>query len=256
MNKKDISLQVYTTRNFKPFTDVLNFISHSGITNIELFGLETINLNNFKKYINNYKLTCKSSHVSFESLIDTSDIIKRAKSLGIQNIIVPAPPKKGNNFEDQFSLDEEEWVSFGKQLSSYISPFEDSGLTLGYHNHSFEFKPLPSGKLPIQCIMEYNDKLKFEIDLGWTIAGGANPITWIDQYSDKIIACHLKDFFDENKDMLNHANQSAVGDGFINWRELLNSIRKTNCKLFILEHDDPVDYKNYILKSIKNLEEL
>ncbi len=256
MNKKDISLQIYTTRNFKPFVDVLNFISNSGIKNIELFGLETIDVNNLKKNINDFKITCKSSHVSFESLKDASTIIKSAKLLNIQHIIVPAPPKRGNKFEDYFSISEEEWISFGKQLSSYVSVFEDSGLTLGYHNHSFEFKPLSSGRLPIQCIMEHNDKLKFEIDLGWTIAGGADPINWINEYSNKIIACHLKDFFDKNKDMLNHQNQSPVGDGFIDWKVLISTIKKTNCELFILEHDDPSDYKRYVLRSIENLADI
>ena len=53
--------------------------------------------------------------------------------------------------------------------------------------------------------------------------------------------------------MLDHSNQSAVGDGFINWRELISKIKKTNCNLFIIEHDDPKDYKNYINKSLTNL---
>ena len=44
--------------------------------------------------------------------------------------------------------------------------FEDAGLTLGYHNHSYEFKALPSGKLPIECMMDHNENLKLEIDLG------------------------------------------------------------------------------------------
>ena len=53
--------------------------------------------------------------------------------------------------------------------------------------------------------------------------------------------------------MLDHSNQSAVGDGFINWKELINKLKKINCNLFIIEHDDPQDYKNYINKSLANL---
>ena len=56
--------------------------------------------------------------------------------------------------------------------------------------------------------------------------------------------------------MLDHNNQSAVGDGFINWNEIINSIRQTNCELFILEHDDPKDYKDYTLRSINNLRDI
>ena len=102
-------------------------------------------------------------------------------------------------------------------------------------------------------MMEHNENLKFEIDLGWAIAGGADPLSWIEQYSNKIIACHLKDFYSKDKDMLDHDNQSAVGDGFIDWSTLILALKKIGCKLFILEHDDPKDYKDYTLRSLNNL---
>jgi sugar phosphate isomerase/epimerase len=137
-----------------------------------------------------------------------------------------------------------------------VNIFEDAGLTLGYHNHSYEFRPLPSGKLPIECMMDHNENLKLEIDLGWAVAGGADPSIWIKKYSNKIIACHLKDFFSKEKDMLDHNNQSSVGDGFIDWVRLISSIGETKCELFILEHDDPKNYKEYILRSIENLKDL
>jgi Sugar phosphate isomerases/epimerases len=95
--------------------------------------------------------------------------------------------------------------------------------------------------------------LKFEIDLGWTIAGGADPIPWINKYSKKIIGCHLKDFYDQSKNLLVHEEQSAVGDGFIDWRTLITEVKKTPCEVFILEHDDPKDYKEYTTKSLENL---
>ena len=53
--------------------------------------------------------------------------------------------------------------------------------------------------------------------------------------------------------MLDHENQTSVGSGFINWKDIISNIHKTNCELFILEHDDPKDYKNYITDSMNNL---
>ena len=257
MNLEDISVQLYTTRKFEPYSSVINFIKDTGIKNIELFGIESLNLENFKTMMESNNITSLSTHVGFESLKNSQNIIERAKKLNIKHIIVPAPPVvKNKEFKNSFDLNEDEWTAFGKDLSSYVSIFENEGFTLGYHNHSYEFIPLPSGKLPIECMMEHNENLKFEIDLGWTVAGGAEPIEWINNYSNKIIACHLKDFFDSQRDMLNHENQSAVGDGFIGWSKLISSLKNTNCELFILEHDDPKDYKEYINKSIKNLQDI
>ena len=35
--------------------------------------------------------------------------------------------------------------------------------------------------------------------------------------------------------------------------DLINKIKKTNCNLFIIEHDDPKNYKDYITKSLTNM---
>ena len=257
MNNKEISVQLYTARKFKPFGPILDFFSKSGIVNIELFGLESLNVEEFRNMMQTFNITSQSTHVGFEALKDYKNIIERAKKLNIKHVIVPAPPaKKEAEFKNLFEMNQEEWSTFGRDLSSYVSRFEDEGLTLGYHNHSYEFKPLPSGKLPIECLMDQNENLKLEIDLGWAVAGGVDPNPWILKYADKIIACHLKDFFNKDKDMLDHDNQSAIGDGFINWKELFASMKETKCKLFILEHDDPKDYKDYVLRSIENLRDI
>ena len=257
MNKKDISVQLYTTRNFQPYGSIFEFIKESGVSNIELFGLESLNIEEFKQMMDSNNISSHSTHVGFEALKNTKNIIDRAIKLNIKHIVVPAPPERKNaNFSNTFEMNEEEWTVFGKDLSYYVAQIQDAGLTLGYHNHSYEFRPLESGKLPIECMMDQNENLKLEIDLGWAVAGGADPIDWIKKYSYKIVACHLKDFFSKEKDMLVHDNQSAIGDGFIDWSQLISSIRETNCELFILEHDDPKDYQDYILRSIENLKDI
>ena len=257
MEKNEISIQLYTVRKFEPYENILNFFSQSGITNIELFGLESIDVDEFKIIMGSANISSRSTHVSFEALKDIQNVVDRAKKLGIKHVIVPAPPaRKDAEFKDTFQMDQSEWTTFGKNLSMYVNKFEDAGLTLGYHNHSYEFNPLPSGKLPIECMMEHNENLKFEIDLGWATAAGVDPLPWLEKYSNKIIACHLKDFFSKDKDMLDHDNQSAVGDGFIDWSRLILELKKNGCKLFILEHDDPKDYKDYTIRSLKNLESI
>jgi sugar phosphate isomerase/epimerase len=257
MNKQDISVQLYTTRKFQPYSPVLNFIKDSGIANLELFGLESMNIDEFKNIMDSNNITSHSTHVGFEALQDSKNIVERAKKLNIKHVIVPSPPaKQEGDFRNSFEMTEEEWIVFGKNLSSYVNQFEEEGLTLGYHNHSYEFKPLPSGKFPIECMMDQNENLKFEIDLGWTIAGGVDPISWVQKYSNKIIACHLKDFYSKEKDMLDHDNQSAIGEGFIDWSKLISSVKETNCELYVLEHDDPKDYKEYISRSVENLKDI
>ena len=252
MEKKNISFQVYTARNFKPYEGILKFLSESGIQNIELFEVEAFD--EIKDLLEKYNLTAKSSHIGFDTLKNSKQIISSLQKLNVKHAIIPCPTgKPGGKFEAIFDKNENEWNEFGKELSSYVSIFEDNGITLGYHNHAFEFNKLPSGKMPIECILEHNENLKYEIDLGWVVAGKADPIYWTKKYSSRIIACHLKDFSSPEKDLISHDSQCAVGDGFIDWSSLLNEVKKTDCEIFALEHDNPNDYKDYILKSINNL---
>tara|TARA_B100001123_G_scaffold433369_1_gene557966 strand:+ start:111 stop:878 length:768 start_codon:yes stop_codon:yes gene_type:complete len=252
MEKKNISFQVYTARNFKPYEGILKFLSESGIQNIELFEVEAFD--EIKDLLEKYNLTAKSSHIGFDTLKNSKQIISSLQKLNVKHAIIPCPTgKPGGKFEAIFDKNENEWNEFGKELSSYVSIFEDNGITLGYHNHAFEFNKLPSGKMPIECILDHNEKLKYEIDLGWVVAGKADPIYWTKKYSSRIIACHLKDFSSPERDLINHDSQCAVGDGFIDWSSLLDEVKKTDCEIFALEHDNPNDYKDYILKSINNL---
>ena len=125
MNKKDISIQLYTTRNFQPYAPILEFVKEVGVVNLELFGLESINIEDFKNLMDINNITSQSTHVGFESLKDTQNIIDRANQLNIKHVIVPAPPaRKDSDFKNTFDMNEEEWISFGKDLSSYVSKFE------------------------------------------------------------------------------------------------------------------------------------
>ena len=252
MKKEEISIQVYTARKFKPYEEIFEFLSSEGIINVELFEVEAFD--ETKDLLPKYNLTSLSSHIGFETLRNTDQIIKSLKTLNIRHAIVPAPVgKPGDKFESIFDKNEEEWNQFGQELSSYVKVFEDSGLTLGYHNHSFEFNQLPGGKMPIECILDHNENLKFEIDLGWTVAGKQDPIIWIKKYANRIIACHLKDFYSKDSNLMDYKEQSAIGEGFIDWVKIISEVKKTNCEIYAIEHDDPADYKDYTTKSLNYL---
>ena len=253
MNINQISFQLYTARKFTPYRSIFEFISSTGIKNIELFALSDFDEIEIKDMLQKYNLTSLSAHISFESLEQIDIILNKLKYLNIKHAIIPAPKAiPGKEFEDFFKISEDEWIKLAKEISKNIKIFNDNGFSLGYHNHSFEFNVLPSGKYPIEYIMGENENLKFEIDLGWTTAGKANPIEWINKYKNQIIACHLKDFYSD-QNMLDHKNQSSIGEGFLNWKELLSKISETPCEIIAIEHDDPEDYKTYITKSLEYL---
>ena len=72
MNKQDISVQLYTTRKFQPYPPILNFIKEAGVVNLELFGLESMNIDEFKNISNNDIINKLSNINSLNS--STSDL--------------------------------------------------------------------------------------------------------------------------------------------------------------------------------------
>ena len=67
MNKQDVTMQLYTTRHFKPYEPILKFLSDSGIVNIELFGLESMNTDEFKSMMDQSNITSKSTCLLYTS---------------------------------------------------------------------------------------------------------------------------------------------------------------------------------------------
>ena len=82
MNKNQISLQVYTARNFKPYENIFKFLYESGIENVELFEVEAFD--ETKDLLEKYNLTAKSSHIGFDTLKDTKKIISSLKNLEVE----------------------------------------------------------------------------------------------------------------------------------------------------------------------------
>lgn len=71
----------------------------------------------------------------------------------------------------------------------------DAGLQFCYHNHGFEFEPLPDGRLPLDVLMSATDPalVKLELDVFWVGITGNDPVAMIGKYGSRIALMHLKD---------------------------------------------------------------
>ena len=58
MKKKEISIQAYTARKFKPYEEIFKFLSSEGIINVELFEVEAFE--ETKDLLQKYNLTSLS----------------------------------------------------------------------------------------------------------------------------------------------------------------------------------------------------
>jgi sugar phosphate isomerase/epimerase len=68
------------------------------------------------------------------------------------------------------------------------------GLTLGYHNHWWEFEPKIEGVHALEVLAERLDpRVALEIDTYWAAVGGAQVPQLLERLGDRVVALHVKD---------------------------------------------------------------
>jgi sugar phosphate isomerase/epimerase len=68
------------------------------------------------------------------------------------------------------------------------------GIKFGYHNHEYEFEN-KEGKVLYDILLDNTqpDLVHMELDLGWVIVGGKNPLDYFNKYPGRFPLWHLKD---------------------------------------------------------------
>ncbi|WP_455271328.1 sugar phosphate isomerase/epimerase family protein [Rhizobium herbae] len=247
-----VSFQLYSARNFPPLSDVLKTVGAAGYKQVEGYGalyaaLDDAALAALKADMDKNGLTMPSAHFSLDLLeSDPVRAVHIAKTLGIKSIYCP------HIAADQRPVDAAGWKAFGERLEKAGKPFRDAGLDFGWHNHDFEFVALPDGSIPQDHIFTGGPNLSWEADIAWVIRGGADPFAYIEKYGKRITAVHVKDIAaaGENADQDGWAD---VGHGTVEWARLFKALSETSAKYYVVEHDNPKDYKATAERSIASI---
>ncbi len=247
-----VSFQLYSARNFPPLADVLKSVGATGYKQVEGYGalysaLDDAALAALKADMDKSGVTMPSAHFSLDLLeTDPARALHIAKTLGIKSIYCPYLAA-----EDR-PTDASGWKAFGERLEKAGKPFRDAGLDFGWHNHDFEFVALPDGSIPQDHIFAGGPNLSWEADIAWIVRGGADPFAYIEKYGKRITAVHVKDIAPagENADQDGWAD---VGHGTVEWAKLFKALSATPAKYYIVEHDNPKDYKATAERSIASI---
>lgn len=89
-----------------------------------------------------------------------------------------------------------------------------AGIQFGYHNHHFEFEPL-RGEKPLEILLNNTDPegVVFEMDMGWVVQSGNDPLEFIRNYPGRFPLWHLRDV-DQGKQSVN------AGEGIVDFQSL------------------------------------
>jgi sugar phosphate isomerase/epimerase len=153
-------------------------------------------------------------------------------------------------------FDEGGMERFIDELGSIVEKLGEAGIDFSYHNHSHELVR-SHGKTWLATLYEKAspELLKAEIDVYWIQHGGGDPVSWIRQCAGREPLLHLKDMC-ITPDREQH--YASVGEGNLNWPEILQAARESGVKWYLVEQDDcyGADPFEALATSYKNLVEL
>ena len=126
------------------------------------------------------------------------------------------------------------------------------GVQLAYHNHDFEFKPMPDGRLPYDLLLSGTDAstLAMEIDLYWATYAGRDALQYITANPERFQLCHAKDL----RRTADGGRQMAdVGEGSIDFRTIFS---RAHFRHYFVERDDAKDPLASARTSVRALQAL
>ncbi|WP_425070257.1 sugar phosphate isomerase/epimerase family protein [Sagittula sp. S175] len=243
----DVSFQLYSAREFTPWEDVLKMIAGLGYTQVEGFGGVYGDPVAFKAALDQNGLTMPSGHFfpigSFEEGLESS--LNAAKVLKMQRLFCPAPEDLWRNGTDAAN-----WIALAKRLEEAAKKVNDAGFAFGWHNHHWEFMPLPGGEIAMELLLEHAPSIDWEMDVAWVVRGGADPLAYIERYSDRLTTAHVKDIAPAG-DCVDEDGWADVGHGTLDWKGIMAALRGAGVDLFVMEHDKPSDAQRFASRSIE-----
>jgi len=227
---RDVGVQLYTVRKemIEDPIDTLKKLSAIGFRELESARSEKGNYyglapKEIKKIAGDLGMKIRSGHIHVDK--DWNKSIEQATETGQQYLISAVLPSQGQTVE-HYQASAEEFNKLAEQCKK-------ANLSFGYHNHETEFETV-NGQVLYDILLDRCDPalVNMEMDLGWVVAAGHDPIKYFDKYPGRFPLWHLKD--------VDLALKKSVefGKGKVDILGLLKQAPKAGLKYFFVEQED------------------
>jgi sugar phosphate isomerase/epimerase len=226
--KLPVCVQLYTVRDecAEDFPGTLKSIKEIGYAGVELAGLNGYSAAEVKKFCDDLGLIITSAHVPLEAFeSDLDQVAADYTTLGVKYVVVPwlAEDRRQNLAG---------YATLGATLAEYGKKLSAHGLSVGYHNHDFEYKTKEGDTYGLDTLFGAGDpaNLKVELDTYWVKKGGADIAAEITKYAGRIPLIHLKD-------MAEDGFFAPVGTGTVDYTALFAAAEAAGSEYYIVEQD-------------------
>lgn len=117
---------------------------------------------------------------------------------------------------------------WGRLLGDVARAVSDSGITILYHNHDMELRPVGAdGRTAMDTFLDAaGSDVMLQLDIGWAGVAG-NEVDIAKKYADRIVEMHCKDFYKGARGKYSLFTMpkrlfAPIGDGVIKTKEVLD----------------------------------
>lgn len=227
---KNTGLQLYTFRK-EMLADpkaTLQRIASLGIKQIEsarsdkghYYGLSAKEM---KQTCTDLGMTLRSGHVHIDD--KWQQTMNEAAESGQEYLVCSTMPTSGQT-ADNYKKVAEAFNKAGEECKKM-------NLKFGYHNHEYEFES-DKGEVLYDVLLDNTDPafVNMEMDLGWVIVGGKNPLDYFNKYKGRFPLWHLKDMNMTKK------QSTEFGKGGLDIVQMLKHAKQAGMKYFFVEQEE------------------
>ena len=239
--EKNLGVQLYTFRKEMDADPrgTLKQIADIGIKQIEsarspkghYYGLTPKEM---KTACSDLGMTLRSGHVHLDE--NWQRTMEEAVASGQEYVICSTMPTEGQTV-DNYKRVAEAFNQAGDQCKKL-------NLKFGYHNHEYEFES-ESGQVLYDVLLDNceADLVHMELDLGWVVVGGKDPLDYFNRYEGRFPLWHLKDMNMTEKE------STEFGKGGLDIAKMLGAKDKSGVKFIFIEQEE---YASTPLESMKH----
>ncbi len=210
-----------------------------------------------RESLDRHGLASPSMHVDFDTLRDRLEQVgEAAHEIGWRYAgIAMIPPERRRTLDDYRRM-ADEFNAIGHRAKPL-------GFKVLYHNHGYGFTPL-EGEIPERVLFDRLDPevVALEMDVFWTVAGGADPVALLDAYPRLYRLMHVKDMtrqarFTRGGDMQDVMSlfpyMTTAGAGVLDLPRILGHARRAGVTHFYVEQDLAADPPAQLAASLRYL---
>ena len=215
-----------------------------GFVEVESAGTGGLSAKQFRGLLDDAGVSCPSAHLQFD-VDNLGRAFDDAKALGatyavssIMRSLVLGPSAPKDALKTGMSLDEAKRTA---ELANRIGErARRAGLQFTYHNHNFEFVDEGGGAIGYDVLLKETDPklVKFQIDCGWMIFAGHDPVGYLQKYPQRFPMIHVKDFLPRETGKTEMLG-AELGHGTVDYRPIFAAGAKAGLQHYFVEQEGP-----------------